>query len=134
MGQGMARVSHNHVNGRISTTFAARLKRLEPEQKVRAVLLLHKPKNGSARGRRQSPSDRQATIEATRRSTDAALSAVDKILSKYGGRRLAAGADALGTLPIETTTSGLFALADSKQIDAILEDQEISVVDGRRHK
>jgi hypothetical protein len=130
----MARVSHNHVNSRISTAFAARLKRLEPEQKVRAVLLLHKPKNGSARGRRQSQADRQATIEATRRSSDAALSAVDKILSKYGGRRLAAGADALGTLPVETTSSGLLALAGSKQVEAILEDQEISSVDGRLHE
>jgi hypothetical protein len=128
----MTRVSHNLEEGRISTAFAARLNRLEPEQKVRAVLLLQRPKSGSARGERQSPADRRAAIEATRRSTDAALSAVDRILSKYGGRRLAAGADALGSLPIETTTSGLLALAASKQVQAILEDQEISVVDGRQ--
>lgn len=138
----MARESTNSLDRRISAAFASRLKGLEPEQTVRALLLLNIPRNGpktglrngAASGQRLSPAARKALIEAARRSTDAVLSAVDRVLSKYGGRRLAADVDALGSLPVETTTSGLLALAGSKQVRAILEDQEIKVLDGRRSK
>ena len=37
-------------------------------------------------------------------------------------------ANALGSLPVETTSSGILALAESGHVKAILEDQEFSLL------
>ena len=49
----------------------------------------------------------------------------DDILTRYDGKRLATSADALGCVPVETVAAGIKALAESEQIEAILEDQPI---------
>ncbi len=112
---------------KISPEFTARLNRLGPHQKVRAIVMLHFKDAGKARARRQSRVKRQATFNAIRESAEATLPEIDEILERFDGRRLVASVDALGSIPIETTTSGITALAASKHVKTILEDQPISL-------
>ena len=57
-----------------------------------------------------------------------ALEAVDAILQRVGGKRLASGPDALGSIPVETSPIGIRALAGCEAVKAVLEDQEIRPV------
>ena len=50
---------------------------------------------------------------------------IDEILKKHDGRRLARRPDALGSLPVETTAAGIRALARSRWVQAVFEDQPI---------
>ncbi len=110
---------------KISPQFAARLDRLGPQQKVRAIVLLGVQNTEQGSTKRQSLTERQAAIEATRRSAGQALGDIDDILARFGGQRLAEMPDALGSLPVETTAAGISALAASEKVKAILEDQGI---------
>jgi hypothetical protein len=78
--------------------------------------------------RRPSRVSRQATIAIIRQSAEPALLEIDRILERFDGQRLAASADALGCVPIETTAAGITALAASEHVKAILEDQPISLL------
>jgi hypothetical protein len=112
---------------KISSGFAARLDRLGPRQKVHAILFLHTDVD-DASSKRQRGDERETAIEATRESAEQALSEVDDILARFDGHRLADRPDVLGSIPIETTTAGLKALASSEWVTAILEDQEIHLI------
>ncbi len=112
---------------KISTEFEARLNRLGSHQKVRAIVMLHFKDAGKARARRQSRVKRQATFNAILESAEAALPEIDEILERFEGRRLAPSVDALACVPVETTTAGIIALAASKHVKTILEDQPISL-------
>jgi hypothetical protein len=107
---------------RISNEFQERLSRLKPGQMVQAIVLLQVKKDRSLRPTREN---RQATLEAVRKSASASLSGIDKVLSEHGGRRLTEGVSALGSIPVETTAEGIFALATLDQVKAVLEDQSI---------
>jgi len=111
---------------KISPEFAARLGRLGPKQRVRAIVVLNAETAGT--GQRQSQAERQAVIKAMRQSAERALTDVDDVLKRFGGQRLANIPDALGSLPVETTAAGIAALAASKYIKAILEDQAITLI------
>lgn len=110
---------------KISSEFAARLNILEPKQKVRAIVLLRAQNAGKLTAQRQSRAERQAAIEAMRKSAKQALGDVDDILERFGGQRLAQIPDALGSIPVETTVAGINALAASEWVKAIIEDQAI---------
>jgi len=110
---------------KISPEFAARLDRLGPQQKVRAIVLLHIQDTGNLSAQRQSRAERQAAVEAMRKSAEQALSDIDDLLERFGGQRLAESPDALGSIPIETTAVGINALAASEWVKAIIEDQTI---------
>jgi hypothetical protein len=110
---------------KISRQFKARLARLGPEQKVRAVVML--ATEGADIAARPSRANRQAIQAAIRQATATALPEIDRLLKQHGGKRLAAYANALGGIPIETTATGIDALAASKQVKVILEDQAISL-------
>jgi hypothetical protein len=53
---------------------------------------------------------------------------LDHILERFDGKRLGTSLDALGCIPVETTAEGIYALAASKHVKAILEDQPISLI------
>jgi hypothetical protein len=110
---------------KISSAFSARLARLAPEDKVHAFVLLRAGGAGSRSGKRQTRAEREAAVKAARTSAERALPDIDKILKKHDGRRLARRPNALGSLPVETTAAGIRALARSRWVQAVLEDQPI---------
>jgi hypothetical protein len=114
--------------GKISPQFAARLKQLGDDEKVRAVVLLITGSAGKSSGRRQSHDERQDAIEATRNAAKRALGDIDGILECFGGQRLAEQPDVLGSIPVEITAAGVNALAASEWVKLIVEDQSISLV------
>ncbi len=118
-----------NVHPKISREFSVRLGRLQPRDKVRAILLLRAEGPGAAKcisdARRPTRAERQARAEATSRSAEAALPEIDQILKKFDGRRLADQPSAFGAVPVETTADGVIALAGSDCVTTILEDQNI---------
>jgi len=88
-------------------------------------VLLRTSGTGSRTSARQNRDDRKAAVQAARESAERALTAIDGILKEYEGRRLARRPNALGSMPVETTAAGIKALASSRWVQAILEDQPI---------
>jgi len=109
---------------KVSHEFAARLNRLDPQQKVRAIILLRTKDTGKLTAWRQSRSERQAAIEAMRKSAEQALGDIDDILEHFDGQRLTSP-DALGSVCVEITADGINALAASEWVKVIIEDQKI---------
>jgi hypothetical protein len=110
---------------KISPELASRLRRLEPGHHVRVVLFLETPPP-PAQAARQPPEVRQSSVEAVKRSTQRAVSAVDRILADHGGERLSKSPTALGSLNVETTAAGVSALARSRWVKSLVEDQSIA--------
>ncbi|MFQ5794053.1 MAG: hypothetical protein ACE5JP_03265 [Candidatus Bipolaricaulia bacterium] len=117
----------NLQKAKISPAFEVRLNRLDPQQEVRAIVLLriHDSREASSKSRSHG---RQEKIEAIRKSAKEALNDVYGILKRHGGECLAESPDALGSIPIETTVAGIKELATSEHVKAILEDQPISAL------
>jgi hypothetical protein len=114
---------------KLSTEFSARLAKARSKEKVRAVVMLVGPDTpAQPAGARPTREARQATIAAVRSSAEKALEDIDRLLERYGGRRLSEEPTALGTVAIESTPAGISALARSEHVKAILEDQAISRV------
>jgi len=111
---------------KISREFEAKLDRLKPEQKVRVVVMLQTPKVGPLTRQQQARKNRQAIIKSIRQTADNALSDIDGILERFGGKRLTDRANSLGTILVETTPAGTRAIAASKHVKAIVEDQPIT--------
>lgn len=114
-------------SSKISRELAARLERYKPQQKVRAIVLLNVKREGVAAEKPRSRLNRQAAITTLRLSTAQALGEVDGILKRFDGKRLAE-VNAVGSIPVEMAAQGIFALAESQQVKAILEDQPISLL------
>ena len=118
---------------KVSPQFAARLARLKPKDRVRLVVLLATTAATSKLDRSRSRDQRDTTIAATRQSAEHALREVDRILERYHGERLAAHPDVLGTVAVEAPVEAIDALAASKEVKAILEDQRIAPLPIARH-
>lgn len=88
-------------------------------------MLLRTGGTGNRSSSRQGCTEREAAVEAARRSAERALTDIDGILEQHDGRRLAKRPNALGSMPVETTAAGIRALASSRWVQAILEDQPI---------
>jgi hypothetical protein len=115
-----------NVHSKISREFSRRLDRLQPRDKVRAIVMLRAEGNGGgAGGGRPSRAERQETAEEISQAAEAALPEIDQILKKFNGRRMAEHPNAVGAIPVETTVGGVIALADSDCVKTILEDQNI---------
>ena len=110
---------------KISRELDSRLRSLPPEGMVRALVLLATGVPAAARSRRLSRDERRSAVAAIRQAGAGALDRIDEILAGHSGTRLAA-AGSLGTIPVETTASGIRALAASDQVKTILEDQKIA--------
>lgn len=123
----MPRGTMTAPQSKISREFAARLGHLKSGQKVRVVVLLQPQRTGSALGQSRSQRARQEAITIVRQSSERALDAIDRILERFDGKRLA-DANALGSVLVETTPAGISALASSDYVRAILEDQPISLL------
>ncbi len=119
----MERVNNDPTTEKLSRQFRARLSLLGPRAKVRAIVLLRTPVGGPA-----SRADRHKFIDRIRTESEPAFKEIDATLKRYGGERLALVADALGSVPVETTVRGITALAASDYVKAILEDQAISAL------
>jgi len=126
----MQRTAKTAPPAKISREFTARLDRLTPDQKVRAIVMLDIGATKAAGGRR-ARGERPETVTAIRETAEAALPDLDGMLKRFAGRRLAAHADALGCVPVEATVQGILALASLDHVRAILEDQPISALTSR---
>jgi hypothetical protein len=67
-------------------------------------------------------------LEAIRRHAEVGLPDIDRVLDKFGGRRLSSEVDALGGVAVETTAAGFLGLTSLGRVRAVLEDQEISII------
>lgn len=112
---------------RISDQFRARLDQFPPKHKVRAIIMLRSGTVGKLAGRRQSAAERRAAVEAVLETAKSSLAGISGVLELHGGRTLADAPDALGSVPVETTVAGIKALAASKHVKAVLEDQPVSI-------
>lgn len=112
------------LQSKISREFASRLEQLEPDEKVRAILMLETNKPKSIL-RRPTKTARRASLKTTRESVAKVLPDIDRILKRYHGKRLKGGIDALSAIPIITTAAGIDALTGSEHVKAILEDQAL---------
>jgi hypothetical protein len=112
---------------KISREFSRRLDRLQPRDKVRAIVMLRAEDNGGggAGGRRPTSAERQDTAQNISQAAEAALPEIDQILERFDGHRLAEHPNAVGAIPVETTVGGVIALADADCVKTILEDQRI---------
>jgi len=112
---------------KISREFSRRLDRLQPRDRVRAIVMLRAEgyEGGGASGRRHTRSERQDTAQKISQAAEAALPEIDLILERYDGRRMADHPNAVGAIPVETTVGGVIALADADCVKTILEDQRI---------
>jgi hypothetical protein len=125
--------SNNDMStSKLSPEFKTRLQSLGPEQKVRAIVVLDTKDASSVSGRRQSPAERRAALEAVRKSASAALPQIDETLEPFDGRRLSKHPNALGAILVEANAAGIMALAASKCVKAILEDQPVSLLEGKK--
>jgi hypothetical protein len=113
---------------KISPEFAARLEHLGPREEVRAIVLVRTTGPDSRPDPPQNREERKALARAARPSAEKALDDIDGILARCQGQRLADHPDALGSLPVETTAAGIRALASSRWVKAILEDQAIHLI------
>ncbi|HXH09224.1 MAG TPA: hypothetical protein VNP04_05605 [Alphaproteobacteria bacterium] len=129
----MARGYKDSKDDKISTAFKARLKRMGPREKLRAVVMLRLLEGNDTSGRRQSLSERHAAIDAVRKSAESGLVEVDRVLKRFGGKRLAPTVNALGAVPVETTADAITALAALEPVKAILEEQPISLLPNSKH-
>jgi hypothetical protein len=109
---------------KLSPEFSGRLHELRPEQKVRAIVMLVIPV-AVGNGRRQAAVERKEAITAVQGSMENSLVAIDEILKRFGGERLANRPNVLGALPVEINSAGVHALANCDAVKAVLEDQEV---------
>lgn len=114
--------------GKISPAVLARLARLGPKQRLRAIIVLHTPEAKSSSGKRPTRGERQAVIDEIRKHAPQAIENIDAILTRFGGRRLSEHPTALSTIAVESTPAGIAALSESNYVKAILQDQPVSRV------
>lgn len=76
----MGRGDKDSKDDKISTAFKARLDRMSPREKVRALVMLHLKEGDDVSGRHQSSTKRHAAIDAMRKSAEPALPEIDHVL------------------------------------------------------
>ncbi len=100
---------------------------MQERDRVRIVVMLspvfkaQHPKRPKMRGAAPDALQGSWRVEAVE-----ALQEIDRILAHDQGKRLSEQPDALGTVAVETTPPGVFALAQSDRVKVILEDQGIT--------
>ena len=107
----------SNSNPKISPDFATRLARLKPQDRIRVIVFLRTEVTPS--------SDRQQTTEAVQRAAEQQLNSIRNIIEKHQGKLLAERPNVLGTIPLEITVAGIYALAQSDAVKLIVENQGI---------
>lgn len=110
---------------KISPEFGARLNQLEPQQKIRAIVLLETGRGSDLLPRRQTYHERRAAIAHRRETAQHAMGELNTLLQHFDGHPLAKAPDALGSVPVELNVAGIAALAEVPWVKAVLEDQAI---------
>jgi hypothetical protein len=125
----MSQGQYKSTKNKISNEFAARLDQLGPGETIRAIVLLEvkSSEKPGIRGR-QSPNQREAAVERVLQAAENALKDIDDILSGIKGRRLDKHPTAVGSVLVETTAAGVYALAESSKVKVIIEDQGVSLI------
>jgi hypothetical protein len=117
--------SSDTKTSKISPEFRARLNQLEPQQKIRAIVLLETGRGSALPARRQTYDERRAAIAHLRETAQHAMAELNTLLQHFDGHPLAKAPDALGSVPVELSAAGIAALAEVPWVKAVLEDQEI---------
>jgi hypothetical protein len=121
----MARKGMGGNQVKVSHEFEARLRRLAPKDKVRAIVML-RANGGFGAREEQRGVNRRTLIDAVQSGAETALPHIDEILGRFRGKRLDSKPTSLGSVLVETTRAGIAALAASDYVTAILENQQIS--------
>jgi hypothetical protein len=110
---------------KISRTFSEKLKRLEPDESVRAVILpVISPDSAAVRGSTRA-TRRQAASKTIAAVMQAGFKQTDEQLAETGGQRLTDSPNKLGFIHIDAPAASIYALARQDWVKAILEDQPI---------
>jgi hypothetical protein len=123
-------IEYRNIAGKLklSPQFQARLASLAPEQTLRSIVLLEAGDLNSSGGKRLSRDERRAVADSVRTVGNQSLNTIDQILEKFGGARLSESVTSLGSIVVESNASGIFSLAASDRVKAVLEDQAISSI------
>lgn len=116
------------AEAKISPEFAARLERLKPDDKIRAIVMLQTANSRDAINKRPTKKARRATLKLNRESVANILPDIDRILKRHHGKRLKSEIDALSAVPVITTAAGIDALTGSEHVKAIIEDQALRLM------
>ncbi|MGC9526887.1 MAG: DNA primase [Limnospira sp.] len=112
---------------KISPEFAARLANLNSQDRIRVLVFLRVPKGDRDREERLTPEERKAQIEAVKAAAEVSLDRIRPILERHDGQILAESPSLLGTIPVEITVAGVYAICKSDAVGAIVEDQGIGI-------
>lgn len=118
----------NKHTSKISDEFADRLAALPPDHQVRAVVLPAPYLVSGSNGARVNGEERQAILREARTRTEETFAEIDTVLAGAGGQRLTDSGNALGFIVVETTPSGITAIAGLGWVGTVLEDQAIRPV------
>jgi hypothetical protein len=118
----------NEHSSKISDEFAERLAALPPDHQVRAVVLPAPYLVNGSNGARVHGEERQAILREARTRTEETFAEIDSVLAGAGGRRLTDCGNALGFIVVETTPSGIAAIAGLGWVGTVMEDQAIRPV------
>lgn len=110
---------------KISPEFAARLASLNSKDRIRVLVFLRVRSGDRDREKRLTPEERKAQIEAVRAAAEESLDRIRPILERHGGKILDESPSLMGTIPVETTVAGVYAICESDAVEAIVEDQAI---------
>ena len=112
---------------KVSKEFRSRLSKLAPEEKILALVLLDTTNSDLEKGKRQTRAERRQRIEEIQTAAEEAVPEIDKVLSRYDGKRLAAKANAMGCIPIQASQAAVMAVAGLDRVKSIIENQVISL-------
>ena len=105
-----------------------RLSRMNPDQMIGIIVMLSTRTERPESEVRLSKHERDKKIREMKKLHRPVLDEVDAVLNRFGGSKSARGMDALGCVLVETTPAGIEALASIANVEAIMEDQPISLL------
>ncbi len=117
-----------NVHYKISPTFSARLARLGPREKIRALVLPAQPPLSDRDENLSRAACREDAAASVAAQSDAVYTAIDSRLDADGGRRLSQNPNRLGFVLVEATAMALHRLAALECVSAILEDQPLHLI------
>ncbi|UCE46711.1 MAG: hypothetical protein JSW47_13965 [Phycisphaerales bacterium] len=124
----MATGSEDHPKPKLGAEFRLRLSQAEPDDRIRAVIVLNIAPPTAARAGRLSREAKERTARRMKEVATELLPEIDSVLRDYHGKRLTEDVDVLGTISVEAPAAGLLAVARCDTVRAVLEDQDISLL------